>query len=303
MAKDKGNSTGNRVNIEEKSSPVKVTTGWLISAIVTLAIAVAILIYDKITEHEAKDLLLWFLFMLLASAISCIFGAITSHLSQKSEENREKNMAQEICDFFTAKTDEVTGIVTDKTIEIKSEIKIALEQNKLFSGDQDNILRILMERSLGIGKIERIRILAHNSDSFSNFFTNHFKKKEKKLECKELYILVHNQNINLDSEVVNDWHSFFKNKEIESIQIKKARIDRRSFFGIIIDFEKEHHYIGLMGFYKPQDIDTRDDVHPFEKRYGVFTEGNSILDVLDEYFDHYFKTSYLLLEDNKTVGT
>jgi hypothetical protein len=220
--------------------------------------------------------------MLLASAISCIFNAIASNSSKKSEEIKEKNMNEKITGIFNEKTDKIKNFFAVEAGRIKNEIKIALDQSDLINGNQKNILNILMARSLEIGKIERIRVLAHNSDSFSDFFTAYCEKNEFK--CKELNILVHNQEINENSKVVTDWLSLYRNKEIETIIIRKAKIYRRSFFGMIIEFENNHPLIGLIGFYKPDP----DQVIPFDKRYGVFSEENSILDVLDENFNYYY---------------
>jgi hypothetical protein len=225
--------------------------------------------------------------MLLSSVITCVFFSFSSYISQKNEENRENEMMQEIKKSFT-----------EEVKEINSGIKIALEQSNLVRGDQEDILHKLLYESLEIGEISRIRILAHNSDSFSEFFTNYFRRKG--FECKELNILVHNHEIDKTSDVVNEWYSLFENKEIETIRIRKARIDRRSFFGMIIDFEK-HYSIGLIGFYKPQSADIREIIQPFDKRYGIFSEGDSILEVLDEYFTHYFNNdnSILLKEETR----
>jgi hypothetical protein len=255
---------------------------------------------------KTKDIFLWFLFMLLASAISCIFNAIASNSSKKLEENKEANMNNKIIDIFTEKTNEIknfyigeagkiNNFFTEGASEIKNEIKIALGQNDLFSGEQNNIINILMTRSLDIGKIERIKILAHNSNTFFDSFTTYCNEKEFK--CKELNILVHKQDINENSKVVTDWVSLYKNKEIDTIMIRKAIIYRRSFFGMIIEFENNRP-IGLIGFYEPD----HDQVIPFDKRHGVFSEDNFILDVLDEYFKYYFdnrNNSTLLCHETK----
>jgi len=273
--------------MKKKLPPINVTTAWLILSIVVLIVICSFFGYhffNETSELKNEELALWFLFMLFATAISCIFGAITSHFSQKSEENRERSMVQEIKNIFD-----------EKICEIRSNINIALEKSDLVFGDQETILRMLMDLSTDIDKIEKIMILAHTSDSFSGFFMDYFKKKE--FECKELNILIHDQAVNGSSGVIKDWNSFFKKNDIKH-EVRKAKIKRRSFFGMIIEFERgSHHRIGMIGFYKPQD----EEVLPY-KRYGVFNEDSSILDVLNEYFDYYFNDNYstvILKNDNE----
>jgi hypothetical protein len=276
MSKDKGNSTG--------------TIIWLSLAIFILSVVVAVFLYRLLTgteEMKTKDIFLWFLFMLLAAAISCIFNAIVSNSLQKSEEIKETNMIKK-----------VEGIFTEKSDEIKDIIKIAFEESDLICGDQDSILKILMERCLKTGqKIKKIKILAYTSDSFSGFFTTHFKNRlfdNKPFECRELNILIHNQQIDKNSDVVKKWVSLYKDKEIDTLEIRKANIYLGSFFGMIIELEMTHHLIGLIGFYEPR---ITGEPIPFNKRYGVFSEGDSILDVLDEYFNYYFHSATPLKEE------
>ena len=250
-----------------------IIAGLIITIVILFLTVACILGYNLFTKTlglENKEIVLWLIFMLIAAAISCLSDVIISLVSKKSKENREKSIVQEIKSFLTEKTDEITSTIT-------------LKQTGLVSGDQNNILAMLMNRCLENGEIVRIRILAHNSDSFSCFFTDYFKKRE--FECKELNILVHNQEIDKNSDVVKEWYSLYRNKKINILKIRQARIDRRSFFGMIIDSES-YHRIGLIGFYKPQDAD-KNQVFPY-KQYGVFNEGDSILDVLNEYFNHYF---------------
>jgi len=250
-------------------------------------------------EWKSKEVFNWVLFTLLAAVLSCVFSAITSYLSQRSEESKEKNLVNVFNDLFTMNTGEIKDKIDTKTDDITSSIKTALKKSDLVCGNQETILRMLMDWSLGIGKIEEIRILAHNSDSFSGFLIDYFKDNDAEFECTELNILIHNQDVNKSSDVIRDWCSFCK-KNNTKFEIRKAREKRRSFFGMIIKFEREiHHRIGLIGFYKPQD----GEVLP-SKRYGVFSEGSSILDILDEYFDHYFNNaSVLIVQTPQKNGT
>jgi len=267
-------------DMNKKTTTISVTAIWLILAIFILVIIGSFFGYSFFKENlelKNKELALWFLFMLFAAIISCIFGAITSHASQKSEEKRERSMVQEIKSFFNEKTEEIT-----------SNLNVALQKSDLVFGDQETILHMLMDLSTDVDKIEKIRILAHTSDSFSSFFMDY--NKRKKIKCKELNILIHDQAVNGNSKVIKDWNSFCKKNDIKH-EIRKAKIRRRSFFGMIIEFEREsYHRIGMIGFYKPQD----DELLPY-KRYGVFNKDSSILDVLNEYFDYYFDDNYSTL--------
>jgi hypothetical protein len=162
-------------------------------------------------------------------------------------------------------------------------------KSDLVCGKQKTILRMLMDWSLEIGNIESIRILAHNSESFASFFTKYFKDTEKQFRCKELNILIHNPKIDGNHQVIQEWYSLHENKNKnrnKKLVIRKAKISRRSFFGMVIEFEK-HHKIGLIGFYEPL-YGPQDEIKPY-KRYGVFSQGSSsLLDVIDVYFDYYF---------------
>jgi len=272
-------------SMNRKPHSAGVTDGWLICIIIVLVLIVGWLLSVNL-DWKSKEIFNWVLFTLLAAVLSCAFSAITSYLSQKTEESKEKNLVEEIKAFFVMNTGEIKDFVDEKTDDITHSINTALEKSDLVCGKHETILRMLTDWSLEIGKIEEIRILAHNSDSFSEFFIDYFKDNDAEFKCPELSILIHNQDVNKNSGVIKDWCFFCKKNNIK-LEIKKAKIERRSFFGMIIKFERDtHHRIGLIGFYKPQD----DEVSP-SKRYGVFSEDNSILEVLDEYFDHYFKNA------------
>jgi len=263
---------------KNKLLPINDVTFWLVLAIVVLVPVTIYLGYNFFTENfelKNKELTLWVLFMLFAATISCVFSACASFFAHRTEENKERIIEEKMTSVFAKKTD-----------EINNAIKIALKQSDLVCGDLENILRVLIGMSLEIGEIKRIRILAHNSDSFSGLFTDYLKKKDFK--CKELNILVHNPEIERSSDVVKEWHSLYNNKEIEIMNMRQSKIERRSLFGIIIEFDS-HHPIGMIGFYKPQE-----KISPY-KQYGVFSEGDSILDILDGYFDYYFENNYKIL--------
>jgi len=215
--------------------------------------------------------------MLFTAAISCVFGAITSHFSQKSEEDRERNMVEEIKSFLTEKTDEIMSAVT-------------LRQTDFVSGEQKDILDKLMNRCLETGeKIERIRILAQDSGSFSKFFTTHFENTP--FECNELEILIFSPNKNIVKTIIGEWMVLFnaKNNDIENLRIRRMNeLKQNAFFGMVIEFQQGHHSIGMIGFYKLQDENDGNRLIPFNIRYGVLSKENSILDVLDTYFNRYF---------------
>lgn len=276
--------------IKRKPSPISVTTAWLILAIVVLVTIVLILGYSFLTGTmflKDKELTIWS--MLIAAAISCVFGAITSYLSQKSEENKETNIVQEIKNFLTKKTDEITSVVT-------------LRHTDFVSGEQKDILDKLMNRCSETGekgeKIERIRILAQESSSFSEFFTTHF--KDTPFICHDLEILIHNPDININNPIIGEWMRLFnaKKNKIRTMCIKKTHeIKRMVFFGIIIKFQQGHHSIGMMGFYEPQEDNGGSRLNPFNKRYGILSEENSILNVFDEYFNRYFDRAEILKDE------
>jgi len=268
---------------------VSVINGWLICIIIVLGLTVGWLLYG-ILDKNSIDIFNWVLFTLLAATLSCGINAFISHLSQKAEESKEKQMMDVIDALFVMNTSEIKDLIDGKTNEIIRATKFSLERSDLAYANQKTILNMLLDLSLDIDRIEKIRILAHTSDSFSKFFIEYFENNEKELKCTELSILIHDQDVNEKSDVVKDWCSFCKKNSIK-LEIRKAKIKRRSFFGIIIEFERDsHHRIGMIGFYKPQD----EVVLPY-KRYGVFSEDNSILDVLDEYFKHYFNENYSTL--------
>jgi len=283
--------------INRNPSLVNVATVWLILAVVILIIIGSFFGYSYFTETmelKNKELTLWFIFMLFAAVISCIFGAVTSLSAEKSAKNRERNMVDEITRIFTKKAD-----------EIKNDVNVALEQSDLVGGDQDLILNILMNWCSWIGeKIKKIRISAYNSDSFLKFFVSYFKNGQS-VECENLMILMHNQDERETRKIADGWDSLIKNKTIP-LEIRRAKTDRRFFFSMTIEFEI-HHSIGLIGFYKPQDPDNKNEIipNPFDKRYGVFSKRNSILEVLDNYFDYYFNdknSKPLIIEDPKKTS-
>jgi len=280
MSEKRENTTDNKDNRINPS--IGVTNVWLILTVVILVIIILFLGYSFFTESlvlKSKELALWFLFMLFAAAISCIFGAITSHSSQRSEENREISMVQEIKSFLNEKTD-----------EINNNVNIALKRGDLFSGDQEDILDKLMNCCLDIGeKIDRIRILAQDSGTFSEFFTEHF--KDRPFECRRLEILIQCSDINENNPIINEWMRLFnaKKNDIKTMQIRRtSEIKLRSLFGMVIEFEQEHHSIGMIGFYEPQKENGNNKLIPFSKRYGVLSGKNSFLEVIDEYFIRYF---------------
>jgi len=276
-----------KVSKKEKP-PVNVTTVWLIIITVLLAVISIFLGYSFLKEKlslENKDLYLWFLFMLIASVISCIVGVITSHFSQKSAENKEADMVREI-----------TDILTEKTEAIKSVVK--LRQADFVSGDQDDIVTKLIDCCLETGKIERIRILAQDSGSFSQFFKTHF--EDTPFECHTLEILIHNPDIDENNPIIGEWMWLYGNKDIEALRIRRMnKTKRRSFFGMIIKFEQGHHNIGMIGFYQPQSENSGKKLEPFPKRYGILDEENSILNVIDAYFNYYFENAEVLKDECK----
>ena len=283
--------------INRNPSLVNVATVWLILAVVILIIIGSFFGYSYFTETmelKNKELTLWFIFMLFAATISCIFGAITSHISQKSEEKREKSMMQKITSVFVEKAD-----------EIKDEVNVAMKRSDLVSGERKNILRLLMNHSSLIGEISRIMILAYDSGAFSKFFTDHFKDalfKSKEFKCNTLEILIHDQKIGPDHEIIKKWLNFYNTKTIETLRIRRAADKRRSFFGMVIEFDM-YHPIGLIGFYKPQDENNENTVTVLNNPYGVFSEeGASVLSVLDEYFRHYWDNAFKLKDESIHTG-
>jgi len=281
----------NNIGMNRKLSQINDTTAGLIIIIVVLLLAVVCIFgYNLLTETlklENKDILLWLIFMLIAAAISILSDTIISIVSKKSKENNERSIVQEITDVFIKKSD-----------EIKDEINVALKRSDLVSGNREDILRLLMNHSLLIGEISKIRILAHDSTAFQKFFTEYFKNvlfKNKKFKCKELEILIHDQNIGTDHDIIKKWYNFYNNKTIEILRIQRVAERRRSFFGMVIEFDM-HYPIGLIGFYKPQDENSGNNVSVLNNPYGVFSEeGSSILCVLDAYINRYIDS------DNITI--
>jgi len=278
-------------SMNKKTSTINVSTVWLILTIIVLTGLVIISLLDFFKGEPNKGISIWFIFTLIAAVLSCIFSAITSYLSQKSEENKEANMVQKITNVFTEKAD-----------EIKNEINVALKRNGLVSGNQNDILRLLMNHSLLIGDITRIRILAYNSKTFLEFFTEHFKDsffRNKEFKCTELEILIYDQSKGPDDDIIKKWHKFYKDKTIKTLRIKRAAESRRSFFGMVIEFDGQHS--GLIGFYKPKNKDNSNEVSGLNNPYGVFSEDSaSILGVLTEYFNYYWDNAHVLIEETET---
>jgi len=246
--------------------------GWLICSVVVLCFLVAWLLIKNL-DWGSNEIYIWVLFTLISTALSCGISAFISYRSQKIEEVKENNIMKKIEELF----DENKGETTSK-------IKIALERSDLACGNQETVLRMLMDWSLEIDGITRIRILAHTSDSFSNILKKYFNEKdtENKFENTALKVLIHDQNTNETSKVVKDWLSICKEKGISLFEIRRTKNTvRRSFFGMVIEFNN-HHSIGMIGFYEPQD-----QVKAY-KHYGVFSEDGSILDILNKYIEYYF---------------
>jgi len=265
-----------------------IIAGFIIIIVVLLLSFVCILGYNFFTETiglKNKELLIWLIFMLIAAAISCFSDMIISLASKKSQERKERSMMQEITDVFIEKADEIKNAVR-------------LQKTEFVSGEQNNILDKLMMRCLETGeKIERIRILAQDSQTFFEFFTNHFVNAP--FECNTIEILLHSPDVNKNHPINNKWMSLYDTKDIKTVRIKKTNeFKQKSFFGIIIKFQKDYHSIGMIGFYEPQEKG-RKRLVPFQKRYGVFSEENTILEVIDKYFERYFNKAEVLREASR----
>jgi len=254
------------------------TTTWLIFVIIILSALVVILGRSYFTDSDAamdKEYKIWFIFMLFAAVISCLLNAIISFVSHKLEKERDADIMQ----------------------EITKEVSVALKQSNLVSGGRDDILRLLMNQSSLTGEIKRIRIFAHQSRGFSNFFSTYYiKVSDNSLAGVELDVLIHSPQVkDKEHDVIKEWDNIFKNTKIETMRIRNPKqADRRSFYGMVIEF-KGHLRIGLIGFYQPQNKDDGDAI-PLNTPYGVFSE-SSILDVLDEYFEHYWSSAESIGDD------
>ena len=141
--------------------------------------------------------------------------------------------------------------------------------------------------------------MAHTSDSFYDFFKKYFKNKEREkiFECTILKVLIHNQNEKKQVEVGNNWHALYTSKKIHTFEVRRTiNLERRSFYGMIIDFEKhQYHRIGLLGFYEPKqgrDV-VNNTIDPLKMKYGIISKDTSLLDVLDKNFEHYFNDDLL----------
>jgi len=100
--------------------------------------------------------------------------------------------------------------------------------------------------------------------------------------------------------IIDEWLCllYTKSNDIKNLRIRrKNELKQRAFFGIIIKFQQGHHSIGMIGFYEPQEENDGNSLIPFNKRYGVLSEENSILEVIDEYFDHYFDSAEKLKDE------
>jgi len=285
MEKENGNSANGKVEKTKKLPPINVTVVSIIFAFVVLFLLVFILgwsFFTGTTEQKRYDITIYVILGLIGSAVSNIFSALTSHLSQKSKKARDTDMVQTISDFFT-----------EKTSEINKEVSVAVKQNNLVSENREDVLRLLLDQSLLAGEIKRIKIFAHESVTFAKFFKKYF--EDKYFECKRLDILVHNPIIQDESHpLIADWILLYNNPntKIEALRIRNPEgVDRRSFYGIVIDFSN-HHPIGLIGFYRPLPGDT---VIPYNSSYGVFSQ-SSILEVLNEYFDYYWEKAKVVTE-------
>ena len=282
MEKENGNSAGTK--IDKKNTPVSVTTVWLILTVIILTTLVVISLLGFFKGESNKEISTWFIFGLIGAAISNLSSALVSHLAHRSEEIREENMVGKISNIFLEKTGEIT-----------KEVAAAVKQNNLVSGNRDEILRLLVNQSLVSCEIKRIRILAHESSTFAKFFTTYF--LDKRFECTQLDILVHNPAIQDENDKkIAGWIELYTNTntntKIGTLRIRNPNGEnRRSFYGMVIEFT-HHHPIGLIGFYRPLP---NNKVIPFSNSYGVFNE-NSILDVLDEYFEYYWGKADIVTE-------
>jgi len=279
MAKERGNSTGNKGGNEKKSLPINVTVISIIFAFVVLFVLVVILGWSFFTdtmEQNKDETISYVIFALIGAAVSNLSSALTSHLSHKTEKKKEDDMVERISKIFA-----------DKTGEITKKVSVAVKQNNLVSGNRNDILRLSMNQSSLNGEIKRIRIFAHESSTFAKYFKAHFEKKS--FDCIQLDILVHNPAIqNENHPLIADWITLYNNTntKIATLRIRNPESEkRRSFYGMVIEFT-HHHSIGMIGFYRPP-YKSDDSIIPFNTSYGVFSE-SSILDVLDEYFEYYW---------------
>jgi len=272
--KKEDNSVEKKSDIEK--TPVSVTNVWLILTVITLTGLVVISLLGFFNGGPNKEISTWFIFALIGAAVSNISSALISYFTQKTEETKETNMVGQISDIFTDKTREITKVVS-----------VVLKQNNLVSGNREDILRLLMNQSSINGEIKRIRILAHESVTFAKLFKSYSEDKNNRFECMQLDILVHNPTIQDEKDPkISGWVDLYVNKKINNLQIRNPEnVDRRSFYGIVIEFT-HHNPIGMIGFYRPP-YTQGNTLIPFNNSYGVFSQ-SSILDVLDEYFEYYW---------------
>jgi len=260
-----------------------VTVCWLVLTIIVLVGAGIIAVINfgiGSTFLGDRTFAIWS--MLFAAAISCIFGAITSHLVHIEESKEADSMVQRI-----------EGVVTEKTKQLEQ------ERTGLDTAAQQAIMKKLMNRCLdeSRGEIKNIRILAHNSSSFSDFFTSDF--KDVSFKCSQFEILVYDYTVDVKHKIVKDWMAF-NTEGIKNLWIRKVKnIHQKflpSFFGMVVEFDG-HYPMGMIGFYKPRinkpnkpNKNNKDNksILPLGNCYGVLNEEHSILEVLNEYFRWYW---------------
>jgi hypothetical protein len=278
-------------------NPVNIS--FFITAVISLAVGCITLFGDQ--DFKSNDRFLWGVFTLISVALSCFISAIITVATQSLEVSKENKILQKIEALFSKMTDEITRSLNEKTDEITNNVNLiqdtlysAFELNLVVSSKQDDLVKKLLDKSLKNHGIKSIRIIAHTSDSFYNYFMKYFKnkKKEKEFECTELKVLMHCQDENKKDEVGKNWGAFFKDTKIRTFEVRRTiDLERRSFFGMIIDFERHlHHRIGLLGFYEPKQNEDPENsvISPLKMKYGVISGDNSLLEVLDKNFEHYF---------------
>jgi len=278
-------------------NPVNIS--FLIAAVISLAVGGIALFGNP--DFKTNDRFLWGVFTLISAALSCFISAIITLATQHSEDGKENKMLQRIEGLLTNMTNKVTHSLTENIDEITTNVNLIhdilyseFNLKLVVSNKQDDLVKKLMDQSLRNRGIKSIRILAHTSDSFYNYFMKYFKNKEneRKFECTVLKVLIHSQYENKQVEVGNNWRTFYTSKKIHTVEVRRTnKLERRSFFGMIIDFDKhQHHRIGMLGFYEPKQSRNAENsvIDPLKMKYGVVSEDSSLLDVLDKNFEHYF---------------
>ena len=282
---------------------------------VFLAIGViAYLLFDKNFEDKAA----WITFMLLAAFISSVINALMCVLEEISEKKRGKILTEKADEILTAKANQILtninesdekGLIklTEKADEIltninksneKGLIELTAKAEEILTninninksnekGLAEDTLKNILQKLFGHIEtsnlqINRIKILAHTSKAMYDVFN----AEAKGLKCGDINILIHNTDDKFN--VGEEWGKFYNNpnnNEIRSITIRKTKkVERRSFYGMVIEFGDKHPKIGLIGFYQPKKEPPEPD-----KTYGIY-EGysNSILEIIDDYFDKYY---------------